>query len=388
MRGGAVDLRSFVDTRRPKDADVVLFAVILVLAGVGIAMSYSASAVYAMKNFGDSYYFLKKQLLWFAAGFALLFVFKEIDYRLYRRHTKLMLLLSLALLVMVFLPGLGHGAKGSMRWLALGPVSFQPSEFVKLFVVIYLAKVFSAGAKEHFVHFLVPVGIVAVIFLLVMLQPDFGTAIDILIVSVLILFISGFPFTYILSLFILSIPMFYLMIYQVDYRKDRIVAYLNPWDYRYGIGYHIIQSFIAFKKGGLIGVGLGNGTQKLSRLPEPHTDFIFAVIAEEAGLLGTVAIVLLYAGVLWRGIAIAAESQDDFGRLLAIGLSLMIVVQAFINLGVVTGALPTKGIPLPFISYGGSSLMANMIAAGILLNISRYSGAMRREMQSFEEVWQ
>jgi cell division protein FtsW len=388
MRGGSVDLKSFVDTRRPMEPDMVLFVVILVLTGVGIAMSYSASAVYALKNFGDSYYFLKKQLLWFAVGFAFMFVFKEIDYRIYMKHTKLMLLVSLALLILVFLPGLGHGAKGSMRWLGLGPVAFQPSEFVKLFVVIYLAKVFSAQAEDHFIRILIPVIVVAVIFLMVMLQPDFGTAIDILIVSVLILFVSGFPFTYIFSLFIISIPMFYLMIYLVEYRKDRVVAYLNPWAYRYGIGYHIIQSFIAFKKGGFLGTGLGNGTQKLSRLPEPHTDFIFAVIAEEAGYLGTMAIVLLYAAVLWRGIAIATGSQDDFGRLLAVGLSLMIVVQAFINLGVVTGALPTKGIPLPFISYGGSSLLANMIAAGILLNISRYRGAAGQDMKLFEEVWQ
>ncbi len=388
MRDGSVDLKSFVDTRRPGDPDMVLFAVILVLTGAGIVMSYSASAVYALKNFGDSYFFLKKQLLWFAVGFAFMFVFKEIDYRIYQRYTKLMLLVSLVLLVMVFLPGMGHSAKGSARWLGVGPVSFQPSEFVKLFVVIYLAKVFSADAKEHFIRFLVPVGVVAVIFLMVMLQPDFGTAIDILVVSVLMLFVSGFPFTYIVMLFILSIPMFYMMIYLVDYRKDRMIAYLNPWAYRYGIGYHIIQSFIAFKKGGFLGVGLGNGTQKLSRLPEPHTDFIFAVIAEEAGLLGTMGIVLLYAAVLWRGIAIAAGSQDDFGRLLAVGLSLMIVAQAFFNLGVVTGALPTKGIPLPFISYGGSSLLANMIAAGILLNISRHRDAARQETQLFKEVWQ
>ena len=178
------------------------------------------------------------------------------------------------------------------------------------------------------------------------------------------------------------------MIYFGEYRKDRMVAFFNPWAYRYGIGYHIIQAFIAFKKGGFLGTGLGNGTQKISRLPEPHTDFIFAVIAEEAGLVGTVLIVLLFLAVLWRGIVIATGAQDNFGRLLAVGLSLMIVIQAFINIGVVTGGLPTTGIPLPFISYGGSSLLANMIAAGILLNISRYRGAAHQEMKLFEEVLQ
>ncbi len=382
-----MDLKSFIDIRRSKEPDLVLFVVILTLTGIGIAMSYSASAVYALKAFGDPYYFLKKQLLWFAIGFVLMLVFMRIDYRSYMKYTKVLLLASIVALALVLIPGIGHSAKGSVRWLGLGPVAFQPAEFVKVVVVIYLAKVFSSEADDHFIRLLIPVIIVAVIFLMIIVQPDFGTAIDILIVSVFILFVSGFPFTYLLTLFVISIPMFYLMISLVQYRKDRIVAFMNPWAYRYGIGYHIIQSFIAFKKGGFLGVGLGNGTQKLSRLPEPHTDFIYAVIGEEAGLVGTVLIVVLFAAVLWRGIVVSTEAQDNFGRLLAVGLSLMIVVQAFINMGVVTGALPTKGIPMPFISYGGSSLLSNMIAAGILLNVSRYRGAVKQDMKLFEEVW-
>ncbi len=381
-----MDLKFFIDTRRSREPDLILFLAVLALAGIGIAMSYSASAVYAMNSFGDSYYFLKRQLAWFAVGFLVLFVVKEIDYRKYAKYTKIMLLLSFALLALVFLSGLGRSAKGSARWLAIGPLSFQPSEFVKLFIVIYLAKVFSSEKSDYFVRILVPVIIVAAVFLMVLLQPDFGTAIDILAVSVIILFVSGFPLAYIVSLFVISIPMFYLFVYLVGYRKDRLIAFLNPWSYRYGIGYHIVQSFIAFRKGGMFGAGLGNGTQKLSRLPEPHTDFIFAVIAEEAGLAGTVLIVLLYAAVLWRGFTISAGAQDDFGRLLAVGLSLMIAVQAFINLGVVTGVLPTTGIPLPFLSYGGSSLLSNMIAAGILLNISRFQGAKQHEMSFNEEA--
>ncbi|HOT46300.1 MAG TPA: putative lipid II flippase FtsW [Spirochaetota bacterium] len=383
-----MDLKSFIDIRRSKEPDLVLFVVILTLTGIGIAMSYSASAVYALKVFGDPYYFLKKQILWFAIGFVFMLVFMQIDYRNYMKYTKVLLLASIAALALVLVPGIGHSAKGSVRWLGFGPVAFQPAEFVKVVVVVYLAKVFSSEAEDHFIRLLIPVIIVAVIFLMIIVQPDFGTAIDILIVSVFILFVSGFPFTYLLSLFVISIPMFYLMISLVQYRKDRVVAFLNPWAYRYGIGYHIIQSFIAFKKGGFLGVGLGNGTQKLSRLPEPHTDFIYAVIGEEAGLVGTVLIVLLFAAVLWRGIVVSTEAQDNFGRLLAVGLSLMIVVQAFINMGVVTGALPTKGIPMPFISYGGSSLLSNMIAAGILLNVSRYRGAVKQDMKLFEEVWQ
>lgn len=383
-----MDLKSFVDIRRPHDPDLVLFAVILILAGTGIAMSYSASAVFAMKAFGDSYFFLKRQLLWFVVGFISLLVFKEIDYRHYMKYTKILLLASLVLLAMVLIPGVGHSVKGSARWLTAGPLSLQPSEFVKLFVVIYMAKVYSSEAGDHFIQILIPVIIVSVIFLMVILQPDFGTAMDILLVSVFILFVSGFPLRYIISLFVVSIPMFYLMIYLVQYRKNRVIAFINPWEFRYGIGYHIVQAFIAFKKGGFLGVGLGRGTQKISRLPEPHTDFIFAVIAEEAGLAGTMFIVLLFAAILWRGIIISTEAPDNFGRLLAIGLSLMIAVQAFINVAVVTGGLPTTGIPLPFISYGGSSLLANMTAAGILLNISRYRGTVRQEGKLYDEVLQ
>lgn len=376
-----------LDTRRKGDPDLLLFVSVFALAGIGIAMSYSASAVFAYRLYGDSFYFLKKQMLWFVLGMAALLVVQNIDYRIYRKYTRIMLLVSFLLLVAVLIPGIGTGAKGSSRWLAMGPMRLQPSEFAKLAAVIYLVKIYSADASETSVmRLLIPMLVVAVIFILVMLQPDFGTAIDLLFVSFFVMFVSGFPLIYMLILGIISAPMFYLLIYQVGYRWNRIISYLDPWKDRYGIGYHIIQSFTAFKKGGLIGVGLGFGTQKIARLPEPHTDFIFAVIAEEAGLLGTVCIALLFCFVFWRGVRIAVEAPDDFGRLLALGLSLLITVQAFINMGVVTGSLPTTGIPLPFISYGGSSLLSSMIAAGILLNISRYREAAYREV-AFDEVW-
>ena len=382
-----MDLKDVLDTRRRGEPDLVLFVAIFTLAGIGLAMSYSASAVYAFRVFGDSFYFLKRQMVWAVIGLIALFIFQGIDYREYVKHTKIMLLVSILLLVVVLIPGLGSSVKGSSRWISIGPANIQPSEFVKLAAVIYLVKVYSSETKEnHVIQLLVPMIVIAFIFILVMLQPDFGTAMDLLVISVFILFVSGFPLLYILSLFVISIPMFYLLIYQVSYRWDRVLAYVDPWHDRYGIGYHVIQSFTAFKKGGLLGVGLGFGTQKIARLPEPHTDFIFAVIAEETGLIGTVFLALLFCFVFWRGILIALHAPDDFGRLLAVGLSLLIIVQAFINMGVVSGALPTTGIPLPFISYGGSSLLTNMIAAGILLNISRYREASVREVK-FEEVW-
>ncbi len=371
-----MDFKSLADTNRSRrDVDIVLFITIFILAGIGLAMSYSASAVYALETFGDSLYFLNRQLIWFCVGFIALLIFQQIDYRVYIRYTKIMLLVSSILLILVLIPGIGQGAKGSVRWLGVGPVKFQPSEFVKIFMVIYLVKVFSSETNQKLnrvFQLLIPMVVIGVTFVLIILQPDFGTAINLVIVSVFILFVSGFPLRYILSLFILSLPMFYLMIYQVDYRKARILAFIDPWKERFGSGYHIIQSFIAFKAGGLFGVGLGFGTQKIKRLPEPHTDFIFAVIAEESGLLGAALIVVLFCIIFVRGMQISLTVADDFGSLLAIGLSLVIVVQAFINIGVVGGSLPITGIPLPLISYGGSSFISTMIILGILLNISRY----------------
>ncbi len=384
-----MDLKNVIDTRRKGEPDLLLFILIFVLAGIGIAMCYSASAVSAMKSMGDSFFYLKKQLVWFGISFMALLVVQEIDYRIYRRYTRLMLFISLVLLVLVLIPGLGHEAKGSARWINFGYARLQPSEFVKIFMVIYLVKVFSMDEVESPVmQMLIPLLIVALMFVLIMMQPDFGTGVDLLIVSVVILFVSGFPLRYILALIVLSAPMFYLLVYQVDYRRERILAYLNPWKDRFGNGYHIIQSFIAFKKGGILGVGLGYGTQKIVRLPEPHTDFIFAVIAEEVGLFGTAFIVILYLLFFMRAITISLQAPDEFGRLLAIGLGLLLVVQAFINLGVVTGSLPTTGITLPFISYGGSSLLSSMIAAGILLNISRYREAAATRAPLGHEVWQ
>jgi len=382
-----LEIKSFNETKQLREPDLFLFASIFVLVGIGFAMSYSASAVYAYRVFGDSFYFLKRQIIWGAIGLFALFIFQGIDYRNHAKYSRIMIVVSILALIAVLIPGIGSSIKGSSRWINLGFMNIQPAEFVKLAVVIYLVNVYSAEAKENrVIQLLAPMIVISIIFILVMLQPDFGTAMNLLLISAFIIFVSGFPMFYIFFLSILSIPMFYLMIYQVSYRWNRILAYIDPWQDRYGVGYHVIQSFTAFKKGGLLGVGLGLGTQKLVRLPEPHTDFVFAVIAEEAGLIGTVFIAIIFCFVFWRGMLISLGAPDDFGRFLAIGLSLMIIVQAFVNMGVVTGILPTTGVPLPFISYGGSSLLSNMIAAGILLNISRHRETVAREAK-FEEVY-
>ena len=363
----------FHDRDRKSKPDAILFLTILTIAGIGIAMCYSASAVKAMSLGESSYYFLKLQSIWFLIGLVLLLVFQEINYKVYKKFSGLIIIVSLVLLSLVFIPGLGHTVKGSTRWIHLGIINIQTSEFVKIAAVLYLAKVFSTDLSElGILKIIIPLGMIGIMFLLIVLQPDFGTAINILIVAVLMFFVSGFSLFYIMGLALISIPMFYLLIYQVDYRKNRILAYLNPWEDRYGIGYHIIQSFTAFKKGSITGVGLGFGTQKLQRLPEPHTDFIFAVIAEELGLFGTVGLVALFAILFACSVRISMSIQDKFGKLLAIGLGMLITLQAVINIGVVTGLVPTTGMPLPLVSYGGSSFLSTMIAGGILLNISRY----------------
>lgn len=368
-----MELSEVTGIRRRRDPDLFLFAVVFALSGFGLAMCYSASAVYAMSQFGDAFYFFKRQLVWFFAGLLILLAVQFIDYRIYRRYTRVMLIFSFVLLLIVLLPGVGHHVKGAARWINFGLFSFQPSEFVKVFLVVYLVKIFSAERTEnHVARLLFPLFIVAVMFVLIMLQPDFSTAMELLFVAAVVFFVSGFPFIYMVTLFILSIPMFYLLIYQVDYRRERLLAYLDPWKDRFGNGYHIIQSFIAFKKGGLLGLGMGFGEQKIRRLPEPHTDFVFAVIAEEMGLAGTLLTVALFCFFFMRVAALALAAPDDFGRLLAVGLGILIAAQAFINMGVVTGGLPTTGIPLPFVSYGGSSFLSSMFAVGILLNISRY----------------
>lgn len=379
-----MDVKDYIDTRRVHEPDFILFLTIFVLAGIGLAMSYSASAAYAQRVFHDSFYFLKRQFIWCALGFSALYFFQRVDYREYAKYTKIMLFVLLLALILVFVPGIGKNVKGSSRWLGLGPLSFQPSEFVKVFLVIYLAKVFSAEHEtviSNVLRLLVPMLITAVVFVLVLLQPDFGTAMNVLLVAVLMLFVSGFPFAYLVTLGLLSVPMFYLLIYQVSYRRARLLAFFNPWEHRFGIGYHVIQSFIAFKMGGFFGVGLGNGTQKIQRLPEPHTDFIFAVIAEEAGLAGTALVVFLFCLFGLRGIKVALHAPDEFGRLLAVGFTLLVCIQAFINIAVVSGRLPATGIPLPLISYGGSSFISTMIACGILLNISRYREAVNEEVK-------
>jgi cell division protein FtsW len=280
---------------------------------------------------------------------------------------------QLMLLVAVFFRSPSHNAH---RWFNVGPVGFQPSEFSKVVLVIFLAYFLEMrrGQTNDVKHTLLPVGIViGLSVLLIVREPDFGTALAIVLVTAAILYAAGLKMAYFAGAALAALPVIYLLVFHVGYRYRRILAFLNPNADPLGAGFQIIQSTIAVGTGGIDGVGLMDGRQKLFYLPEPHTDFIFAVIGEELGFIGTVAVLALFAFILWRGLRAAANCPDEFGRLLAIGMTVLVVGQALVNISVVLGLLPTKGIPLPLISYGGSSLVMNLLALGILLNVSQHS---------------
>lgn len=357
-----------------KPFDVYLLFVTLLLVLLGLVMVFSSSAVFARENYQDSYYFLKKEIVFVVIGVALLFVVKAIPYRIYWKLTYPLLGLCLVLLLAVLLSGHGGGSEGVHRWIQIGGFSFQPTEFAKLAIVIFVAYALAKKKekiRDFFKGFLPILVICGVYIVLILAQRDLGSAFTLGVIVFLMLFISGTRVVYLGGAFLASLPVLYYLIFSVEFRRRRILAFLDPWQYQLDSGFQIIQSFVAFKSGGLTGVGLGEGKQKLFYLPEAHTDFIFSVIGEELGLLGVLAVVTLFTCFIFRGLLITLKTRDLFGLYLAFGLTLMIGAQAFINIGVVMGLLPTKGLALPFISYGGSSLIVSMICVGILLNISQ-----------------
>ncbi len=352
----------------------VLFSVIF-LTVIGALMILSASSIRALQNYGDLYYFFRRQLIFIVTGLIFMFIFSHINYRNYLYHSRKLILLSLGMLVVVLIPAFGISIHGSRRWLNFGFFNFQPSEFTKLAVVIYISS-FIYRKKTQIKSFsqgiLPPMIVVSAMFFLISQQPDMGTAVTLFIVAILLLIIGGVKISH---LFIIGMPGSTLLIYYItsaSYRMNRILTFLDPWRDPRGAGYHIIQSLLALGSGGITGVGPGGSRQKFLYLPEPGTDFIFAIIGEELGLIGAAGVVLLFAYLTYSGIKISINAPDIFGSMLAAGLTLMIIIQVFINIGAVTALLPVTGITLPFISYGGSSLLIMMISTGILLNISRY----------------
>ena len=350
-----------------------LFTVILLLVFLGLVMVFSASAVLAKERYGSGYYFLLRQIGWAVAGISAMVAAMKVDYRRYKHPAVVFSMLGVTtlLLISVFLLDRAHNTH---RWIHWGGFSFQPSELAKPALILFLAFFMESRTKsmDDWRNTLLPAIIPTLIFLgLIVLQPDLGTAIACAAITGCMLFVAGLDLRYLGYAMVASLLPLYFLIFHVSYRRDRILAFLDPYSDPQGRGFHIIQSMIAVSTGGITGLGLMEGKQKLFYLPEPHTDFIFAVTAEELGLVGSLVAVLLFAIFLWRGIRTAARTQDMFGRFLAVGITSMVVVQAFINISVVLGLMPTKGIPLPLISYGGSSLFVTLACVGVLLNITK-----------------
>jgi cell division protein FtsW len=350
-----------------------LFTVTMLLVFVGLVMVFSASAVMARERFGSPYAFLSKELIWAVAGLIAMVITMRLDYRRYKHPALVFSLMGLTtlLLISVFFLDRSHNTH---RWIRPGGFSFQPSELAKPVLILFLAYFLESRAKtmDDVRNTLLPAAAPVLVFLgLIVLQPDLGTAIACAGIASCILYVAGMRMRYFGYAFAASLAPLYFLIFHVAFRRDRILAFLNPYADRQRAGFHIIQSLIAVGTGGVTGTGLMEGKQKLFYLPEPHTDFIFAVTAEELGLVGALFVVMLFAIFLWRGMRASWRTEDTFGRYLAVGITSMVVMQAFINISVVLGMLPTKGIPLPLVSYGGSSLFVTLACVGVLLNITK-----------------
>jgi cell division protein FtsW len=356
--------------------DMWLFGVAVVLLSAGVVMVYSASAIVAADRFHDPYFFLKKQLFWALLGSLGMLGAVRMDYRKLERFVTPALIVAGVLLVLVLIPPIGQAINGTRRWIRLGPVSFQPAELAKLALVFYLAA-FLARYQERLEDVrrgLLPPLLVGGLFAgLVLVQPDLGNCLTLVALTFGLLYLAGTPVRYLGWSLAPAVPLLVIAILMAPYRLRRITAFWDPWADPRGSGFQIIQSWLAFGNGGLLGQGIGASRQKLFYLPESHTDFIFAVVGEELGFVGASAFVALFAVLIWRGLRIGLRTSEPFGAFLALGITLLIATQTLVNLGVVTGLLPTKGLPLPFISFGGSALSMTMLSTGVLLNISQHA---------------
>ncbi len=353
--------------------DKWLFTVTLLLVFVGLVMIFSASAVVAKERFGSAYTFVLRQLIWAVAGIIVMFGLMNVDYKKYKSPAIVFSVVGVTtlLLIAVFFLDRSHNTH---RWIKFGAFSFQPSELAKPAIILFLAYFLETRTKmmDDWRHTLLPAVFPTVFFTgLIVLQPDLGTAMAICAITGAVLYVAGMNLKYFGWAVLGSIPALYVLVFRTPWRMKRMLAFVDPYADPQGAGFHMIQSLIAVGTGGFTGLGLMEGKQKLFYLPEPQTDFIFAVISEEFGLIGAAFIVSLFAIFCWRGIRIALRTKDNYARFLATGITAMVGVQAFFNISVVLGLLPTKGIPLPFISYGGSSLFLTLATVGVLLNITQ-----------------
>lgn len=359
--------------QRNSGYDVKLLFPVLFLVGIGIVMVYSASSALALKKYGTGYYFLKKQAYFALLGIVVLIICRRIPARLFRSLTYPFMIMAITLLAAIKFTKFGHSVGGSARWLRFGDFTFQPSEFARFALIVYLA--YSLDKKkdklnDFYVGFLPHILVLGILTALIFIQPDFGSVLILGAITWIMLFVGGGSLRHLFLSFAALLPVIYFFVVGAEYRFKRLLSFMDPWQYPSNEGYQIIHSLMAFGTGGAWGTGIGKGYQKLFYLPEPHTDFIFSVIGEELGLLGVLLILGLYVLIFWRGVWIARNTEDSFGALLAMGMTTAIGLQVCVNMGVTLGLLPTKGLALPFLSYGGTSLLVNMASIGILMNIA------------------
>ena len=355
-----------------KDTRSLIISV-LVLVGIGILMVYSSTAFMSMRKYGSGFHYLWSHLFTVFIGIGAMVVLSRTDYKRSRPLIYVLLAVSLILLLLVFMPGIGISANGARRWLRLWPTTFQPSELVKVVMVIFLADYMDKNIhrmKEFKYGILIPMGVMFVFQGIIILQPDFGAVMSLGILTVSLLVLGGANLKHLGAMVLFSLPGIYLLVTSSPYRMKRVMCFTDPWKDQFDCGFQLVQSFIAFGNGRFFGVGLGGSKQKLYFLPEGHTDFIFSLIGEELGLLGVLVVAGFFLWFFIRGVRISTKTTDPYSYFLSLGLTMMIVVQAIINFAVSTGLMPTKGLPLPFISYGGSALLVNLAAVGILINIS------------------
>jgi len=359
--------------KEDKFPDIILLLITLILVTVGTAMIYSSSSIIALEKFKDGQYFLKKQIFFVFVGLTSMIFMTKISYTQLRKWAYPTMLLSFVLLSMLFIPHLGMRRGGAMRWLNLGGFSFQVTEMVKITIVVFLAHLLTRKShqlKDFNKGVLAPLVVTSIAILLILLEPDFGTAVIIATILLLMLCIAGAQIKHLSFLVAAFIPVGVALILYKGYRLTRLTAFLDPWKDADNTGFQIIQSLLSFGSGGTFGVGIGDGMQKLFYLPEPHTDFILSIIAEESGFIGVAIVIVMFAIFAFRGFMIALKAPDLFGTLLAAGLTMVIAMEAFINIAGVMGLIPLKGLVLPFLSYGGTAFIMTMTAVGILLNIS------------------
>lgn len=357
-----------------KKIDKVLLLSTIILIIFGVIMVYSSSNIWAEYKYNDPYKFVKSQAIFFLIGLFIIYILTKLDISIFEKYSNKLLLVCFILLILVLIPGIGKVRNGSRSWFGIGPLGIQPSEFSKLGLIIYTSKYLSHNNKniKNIKKGLLPLFlIICLFFLLIMLEPDFGTAMVIILTLIVLIFVSGPNLSFFLKIGLLGLIGITILIVIAPYRLKRITAYLNPWSDPLGSGFQIIQSLYAIGPSSLLGTGFGNSIQKNFYLPEPQTDFIFSIIAEEFGILGVTLVLSLFCIIFYRSIKISLSQNDLFKKYLSFGLSFGLILQVILNILVVTGTIPTTGITLPFLSYGGSSLLISMISIGLILNISK-----------------